>query len=90
MDIKKELEQIMGKLSTDANFKELFQKNPTEAVRSIVGDKADKDTVAKVMEAVKSMAGKVDLSKIDMSMLSKLDLGDLQNKLGGLFGGKKD
>ena len=87
MDMKAEIEKIIAKLSKDVDFKELFSKDPSEAVRGVLGDKADKDTIEKIVEAVKGLAGKVDFSKIDFS---KLDLGDLTGKLGGLLGGKKE
>ena len=90
MDIKAEIEKIIAKVTKDGDFKEKFAKNPAEAVRGIVGEDVDSDTLNKIIEAVKGLIGKVDFSKIDFS---KLDLNDITGKLGGLtglLGGKKD
>ena len=80
MDIKAEIEKVVGQISNDGDLKEKFSKDPSGTVKGLLGDKVDKDTLAKIVETVKGLIGKVDLSKVD--------LGSLGEKISGVFGGK--
>ncbi|MBQ5340285.1 MAG: hypothetical protein J6Z40_14125 [Oscillospiraceae bacterium] len=80
MDIKAEVEKIIAQITKDGNLKEKFMKDPAGAVKGIVGD-VDKDTLNKIIEAVKAAVAKEGVSGI----------GDkLKDVVGGLLGGKKD
>ena len=80
MDIKAEIEKIIAQITKDSNLKEKFMKDPAGAVKGIVGD-VDKDTLNKIIEAVKAAVAKEGVSGI----------GDkLKDVVGGLLGGKKD
>ena len=77
MDIKAEIEKIVGKITKDDALKDKFTKDPEGTVRGLVGDKADNDTVKKIVEAIKKALGSGALGKIT-------------EKIGGLFGKKDD
>lgn len=80
MDIKAEVEKIIAQITKDGNLKEKFMKDPAGAVKGIVGD-VDKDTLNKIIEAVKAAVAKEGVSGI----------GDkIKDVVGGLLGGKKD
>ncbi|MBR5362627.1 MAG: hypothetical protein IK134_04820 [Oscillospiraceae bacterium] len=80
MDIKAEVEKIIAQITKDGNLKEKFMKDPAGAVKGIVGE-VDKDTLNKIIEAVKAAVAKEGVSGI----------GDkLKDVVGGLLGGKKD
>ena len=81
MDVKAEIEKIIAKVSKDGDLKEKFTKDPSGTVKSLVGDKVDKDTLEKIVASVKAMIGKGNLGEIG---------GKLQGALGGLLGGKDD
>lgn len=80
MDIKAEVEKIIAQITKDGNLKEKFMKDPAGAVKGIVGE-VDKDTLNKIIEAVKAAVAKEGVSGI----------GDkIKDVVGGLLGGKKD
>lgn len=80
MDIKAEVEKIIAQITKDGSLKEKFMKDPAGAVKGIVGE-VDKDTLNKIIEAVKAAVAKEGVSGI----------GDkLKDVVGGLLGGKKD
>lgn len=80
MDIKAEVEKIIAQITKDGSLKEKFMKDPAGAVKGIVGE-VDKDTLNKIIEAVKAAVAKEGVSGI----------GDkLKDVVGGLLGSKKD
>lgn len=80
MDIKAEIEKIIAQITKDGDLKEKFMKDPAGAVKGVVGD-VDKDTLDKIIEAVKAAIGKEGVSGI----------GDkIKDAIGGLLGGKKE
>ncbi len=89
MDIKAEIEKVVAKIAGDGDLKEKFSKDPTGTVKSIVGDKVDKETLDKIIATAKTMIGKVDLGGIGEKISSALG-GKLPDAVTGLFGGKKD
>ena len=89
MDIKAEIEKVVEKITGDGDLKEKFTKDPAGTVKGIVGDKVDKDTLDKIISAVKEMLGKVDRGGIGEKISSVLG-GKLPDAVTGLFGGKKD
>ena len=74
MDIKEKISEIITKVQNDKDFAAKFQKNPANAVESILGVDLPDDQVNAVVEAVKA----------------KITGGDLMNMLTGFLGGKKD
>ena len=88
MDIKAEIQKIIDKVKNDSSFKDKFMKDPAGTVKGVVGDKADNDTIQKIVDMIKIAIGNADFD------LSKIDLGDIGDKisgaLGGLFGKKDD
>lgn len=89
MDIKAKIEEVVSKITKDGDLKEKFSKDPAGTVKGIVGDKVDKDTLDKIISAVKEMLGKVDLGSIGEKISSALG-GKLPDAVSGLLGGKKD
>lgn len=81
MDIKAEIEKIIKKITGDKDLSEKFKKDPEGTVKGIVGDKADNDTVKKIVDAVKKALGSGALSGIGEK---------ITGALGGLFGKKDD
>ncbi|MBR3268527.1 MAG: hypothetical protein IKI58_07355 [Oscillospiraceae bacterium] len=77
MDIKAEIEKIVAKVTKDDSLKEKFTKDPEGTVRGLVGDKADNDTVKKIIDGIKKALGSGAIGKIT-------------DKIGGLFGKKND
>lgn len=72
MDIKAKIEEIVKKLTSDADLKEKFQKNPASVIEKLLGVDLPDDQVNAVIEGVKA----------------KLTLDTLGSALGGLFGKK--
>ena len=80
MDIKAEIEKIIAQVTKDGDLKEKFMKDPAGAVKGIVGE-VDKDTLDKIIEAVKAAIGKEGVNGIGEK---------IKEAIGGLLGGKKD
>lgn len=76
-DIKKIVEDIIGKIKNDKDVGEKFRKDPTGTVEGLIGVDLPDDQVKSVVEAVKS---KINLD----GAVEKL--GGIGDKLGGLFG----
>ena len=74
MDIKAKIDEVVNKVKSDEGFAEKFQKEPVKAVEDVVGVDLPDDVINNVVEGVKA----------------KVNLGGIADKLGGLFGGKKD
>lgn len=72
MDIKKKIEQIVQKLTSDKKLMEKFNKNPVAVIEDLVGVDLPDDLVKQLVEGVKA---KIGMDK----------LGDALGALGGLF-----
>ncbi len=81
MDIKAEIGKLIAKITADDGLKDKFTKDPDGTVRSVLGDKADNETVKKVVDAVKKALDSGALSGIGSK---------ITGALGGLFGKKDD
>ena len=77
MDI--DIQAIVKKITSDKDFKENFQKNPTKCLETILGKDLPEEQIDKVINLVKEKAGLDSIS----------DIAGLAGKLGGMFG-KKD
>ncbi len=86
LNIKDAVEKIIPMITKDEKVKEQFSKDPVGAVRGIVGDAADNDTVKKIVEAIKAALADGKLDMKDISSIGE----KITGALGGLFGGKKD
>ena len=80
MDIKAEIEKIVGKVTKDGELKDKFAKDPAGTVKSLVGDKADSETVSKITDAVKAAVKGGAVADIGSK---------ISGAVGGFFG-KKD
>jgi len=76
MDIKKMLEELVDKITSDKDLMAKFQKDPISTVEKLIGVDLPNDQIEKLVEGIKAKI------KID-------DLGDALGALGGLFGKKK-
>ncbi len=76
MDIKAEVEKIIGQVTKDGDIKEKFAKDPAGTVKGLVGDNVDKETLNKIVEMVKAAIAKGDL-----------DLGAITGKIKEVIGG---
>lgn len=74
MDIKAKIDEVVNKVKSDEGFAEKFQKEPVKAVEEVAGVDLPDDVINNVIEGVKA----------------KINIGGVAEKLGGLFGGKKD
>jgi len=81
MDIKAEVEKIIKKITGDKDLTDKFKKDPEGTVRGLVGDKADNETVKKLIDAVKKALSSGPLSGISEK---------ITGALGGIFGKKDD
>ena len=77
MDIKAKIDEVVAKVQSDPNLMDKFQKNPIEAVEGIIGVDLPDDVINGVVDGVKAKLG------VDSAA-------GLLDKIGGLFGGKKD
>lgn len=73
MDIKAKIDEIVNKIKADPNFGEEFKKNPVGAVEKVLGVDLPDDVINNIIDGVKA----------------KISIGDIGEKLGGLFGGLK-
>ena len=69
MDIKKKIEEIVEKLTSDKNLKAKFDKNPTAVLEDLLGVDLPDDQINQIIDGVKA----------------KLTLDNIGNALGGLF-----
>ena len=74
MDIKAKVEEVVNKVKSDDKFAEKFKSEPIKAVEDVIGVDLPDDVVKNVVDGVKA----------------KINLGGVMDKIGGLFGGKKD
>ncbi|MBR3630335.1 MAG: hypothetical protein IKN55_07685 [Oscillospiraceae bacterium] len=74
MDIKAKIEELVNKVRNDKDFAAKFSADPVKAVEGVIGVDLPDDQINGVIDAVKA----------------QIAGGDIINKLGGLFGGKKD
>lgn len=72
MDIKKKIEQIVQKLTSDKKLMEKFDKKPVAVIEELVGVDLPDDLVNQLISGVKA---KIGLEK----------MGDALDALGGLF-----
>ena len=73
MDIKAKVDEVVSKVKDDPNFASEFQSNPIGAVEKVIGIDLPDDVINNVIDGVKA----------------KISLGDIGDKIGGLFGGLK-
>lgn len=72
MDIKGKIDEITGKIKGDKELGDKFKKDPVKTVEGLIGIDLPDDQIKGIADAVKA----------------KIDLGDIGDKLGGLFGKK--
>ncbi len=72
MDIKGKIDEIVGKLKADKNLMGKFTANPIGTVESLIGIDLPDDQLKGIVDGIKA----------------KIDLDNIGNKLGGLFGKK--
>lgn len=73
MDIKAKIDEVVNKVKSDKNFAEKFQKEPIKAVEEVLGVDLPDDAIKNVIDGVKA----------------KINIDDIKDKIGGLFGGNK-
>ncbi len=73
MDIKAKIDEIVEKVKSDGNFAEKFKSDPIKAVEDVLGVDLPDDVIKNVIDGVKS----------------KINIDDIKDKIGGLFGGLK-
>ena len=73
MDIRKMLEELVEKITSDKELLAKFQKDPVTTVEKLIGVDLPNDQIEKLVDGIKAKI------KID-------DLGDALGALGGLFG----
>lgn len=72
MDIKKKIEQVVQKLTSDKKLMEKFNKNPVAVIEDLVGVDLPDDLVKQLVDGVKA---KISMDKV----------GDALGALSGLF-----
>ena len=75
MDIKKKIEELVEKITSDKALMAKFQKDPISTVEKLIGIDLPNDQIEKLVDGIKAKI------KLD-------DLGDALGALGGLFGKK--
>ncbi len=73
MDIKAKIDEIVEKVKSDGNFAEKFKSDPIKAVEEVLGIDLPDEVIKNVIDGVKS----------------KINIDDIKDKIGGLFGGLK-
>ena len=71
MDIKEQVEQVIGSITKDPSKISSFKDDPAAAVKNILGDKIPEDVIQKIIEEVKKNLSPEKLSEI-MDALGKL------------------
>lgn len=74
MDIKAKIDEVVNKVKNDSSFADKFKNEPIKAVEDVIGVDLPDDVVKNVVDGVKA----------------KINVGGVMDKLGGLFGGKKE
>lgn len=72
MDVKAKIEEVVNKVKSDKNFAEKFKKEPVKAVEEVLGVDLPDDVVNNIVSGVKA----------------KIDIGNLKDGIGSLFGKK--
>ena len=72
MDIKEKINEVVGKLTSDKNLMEKFEKQPVKVIEELLGVDLPDDMVEKVIDGVKA--------KITVDSIS-----DVADKLKKLF-----
>lgn len=72
MDIKAKIDEVVNKVKSDKNFAQKFQQEPIKAVEEVLGVDLPDDQIKGVIDGVKA----------------KINVGDIADKIGGLFGKK--
>lgn len=75
MDIKAKINEFVEKIKNDDKLMENFKKDPVATVEKLIGVDLPNDQIEKIVDGIKT--------KINID-----SLGELGNKLGGLFGKK--
>ena len=73
MDIKAKIEEVVNKVKSDEGFADKFKSEPVKAIEEVLGVDLPDDVINNVIDGVKA----------------KISLGDIGDKIGGLFGGLK-
>ncbi len=73
MDIKAKIDEVVNKVKSDKGFAEKFQKEPIKAVEEVLGVDLPDDAIKNIIDGVKA----------------KINIEDIKDKIGGLFGGNK-
>lgn len=76
MDIKAKINEFVEKIKSDDKLMENFKNDPVSTVENLIGIDLPNDQIEKIVDGIKA--------KISID-----SLGELGNKLGGLFGKKK-
>ena len=79
MDIKKIIEDIVGKLQKDDSLKDLFLKDPVAALEKLTGIDLPDDQLDGIIAGVKAKITADNIGDVVKGL----------GNLGGLFGGKK-
>ncbi|MDE6594974.1 MAG: hypothetical protein K2K44_03065 [Oscillospiraceae bacterium] len=72
MDIKQMIHECVIKVKSDKNFAEKFKSDPVKAVEGVLGVDLPDDVVNNIISGVKA----------------KIDIGNLKDGIGSLFGKK--
>ena len=54
MDIKAQIEEIVGKIKNDKSLAEAFKQNPVQAVEKLLGIDLPDETITKIVDGVKA------------------------------------
>lgn len=73
MDIKAKINELVDKIKNDENLTENFKNEPIKTIEGIIGTDLPDDQIQGIVDGIKAK-------------LSFDSLGDIGNKLGGLFG----
>lgn len=72
MDLKKKVEELVGKITSDKDLRAKFDKNPAAVIEKLVGVDLPDEQVNQLVDAIRA----------------KLTLDNVGDLLGGLFGKK--
>ena len=61
MDIKEQIKKVVDKVSKDEALMKQFQKNPIQAVESVLGVDLPDDVISKIVDGVKA---KISVDKV--------------------------
>lgn len=61
MDIKKKIEELVGRIKNDKNISAKFQKDPVGTVEGLLGVDLPNDQVEKIVDGIKA---KINLDKL--------------------------